>query len=258
MLARTSSADDARVITRDRYTLQTRPDIQPNWQTLVEDHLGLVRRQARRIAEQIQRLDTMDDLLQAGFFGLVEAARRYDGGYGAGNGEFERFARLRIRGAMVDEIRRMDWRPRRISRSASYISNRMAVLEQKLGRAATEREMADSLGCSVSDYQKELENIECGQLESLIDEPLDSKTNNEQKILRQEQAALLSQGIDRLPVNEKQLLDFFYRQGMNQCEIAVVFQVTEARISQLHKQALLRLRAFMQSRSSGKSGTCSC
>ena len=222
-----------------------------HWQALVDKHLGLVRRQARRIAEQIQRLDLMDDLLQAGFYGLVEAARRYNPPAGVVENAFVNFAQPRIHGAIVDEIRRLDWRPRRVSRSASRIARTMAALEQKLGRAATEAEIANGLGYTLSEYQQELEAIACGQLESLIDEPAGSFADSERERLQYEQKKLLQQGIESLSANEQQLLGFYYHNGMNQCEIAQVFNVTEARISQLHKQALLKLKAFLDVHSAG-------
>lgn len=222
-----------------------------HWQELVDKHLWLVRRQARRTAEQIQRMDLMDDLLQAGFYGLVEAARRYKPSAGGAENAFIKFAQHRIHGAMVDEIRRLDWRPRRVSRSASRIARAMATLEQQLGRTATEQEIAKSLDCTLLEYQQELESIACGQLESLIDEPAGPCADSEWERLHHEQKQLLRQGIDSLSTNEKQLLGFYYQNGMNQCEIALVFNVTEARISQLHKQALLKLRAFLDVHSAG-------
>ncbi len=230
------------------------------WERQVEEHLPLVRRIARRTAESIQRLDLLDDLLQAGFFGLVEAARRYSQPPGKSQSpekDFPNFARQRIQGAMIDEVRRQDWRPRRISRFAARVSRQMAILEQRFGRAASEQEVARGLGMTLRDYQKELGEIEIGQLEALIDDPEDRTgsslyENGETWLMHQELAGLLAEGIEQIPVNERQLLDFFYQQGMHQCEIALVFGVTEARISQLHKQVLLRLRAFLQKKARDK------
>ena len=230
---------------------------QDEWEQRIDEHLLLVRRLARRVAERIQRLDLMDDLLQAGFYGLVEASRRFDSRAGK---PFQAYARLRIQGAIVDEIRRQDWRPRRISRSAGRIARQMAILEQKLGRAASEQEVAAGLGLSVREYQQELEQIECGHLEGLVDEPEDVNDwrevhGGEWKAMHQELGGLLAEAVEQLPVQERQLLGFFYKQGMNQCEIALIFNLTEARISQLHKQALLRLRAWLQRKHQDVSGT---
>ncbi|MCL6269564.1 FliA/WhiG family RNA polymerase sigma factor [Sansalvadorimonas sp. 2012CJ34-2] len=218
-----------------------------DWKQRVDENLSLVRRLARRTAEGIQRLDLIDDLLQAGFFGLVEASRRYNRETGK---PFQAFAQPRIQGAMIDEIRKLDWRPRRVSRSAARISRHMSRVEQQLGRQPTELEVAQSLGLSLQAYQQELEGIACGQLEAFIEEPSeefvdDSFCSVEQRFYRGELKERLASAVDRLPAGERQLLGFYYQQGLNQCEIAEVFHVTEARVSQIHKQALLRLKAYL-------------
>ena len=223
-----------------------RPSVRPSasqhgCQQRIEQHLKLVRRMARRIAESTRRIDLLDDLLQAGFFGLVDAAGRFDEQTGQ---SFLAFARPRIQGAIIDELRSQDWRPRRISQSAAKISRQISVLEQRLGRTATEKDVAEALGISLKEYRYQLDSIECGQLESLVD---DSVITEDDCCLEQEEIQQqFASAIEQLPINERQLLGFYYQHGLNQCEIAVVFHLTEARISQLHRQALLRLKAILQ------------
>ncbi len=118
----------------------------------------------------------------------------------------------------------------------------MSTLEQKLGRPASEKEMAADMNISVEEYRQQLECIECGRLEALVEEPVQSSGNEPEKC---EISKQLGCAIQRLPPNERQLLGFFYQQELNQCEIALVFGVTEARICQIHKQALLRLKSIL-------------
>ncbi len=238
------------------------------WQSLVESHLPLVRRLVRRLAERAQRLDMLDDLLQVGFFGLVEAAQRFrpeaqrvfTSGESDAQECFRAFARPRVEGAVVDELRRMDWRPRRVSRSAIAVAEAMSALEQRLGRAATERELARAMGMALHDYQRMVLDIECGQLDTLLEDPVSSLREGPDFVDWCDKKEYLKRALAALPVTERQLLHFYYHQGFNQCEIAAVFRLTEARVCQLHKQALLRLRAWSTTESgvpaSGSENSC--
>ncbi len=206
--------------------------------------LPAVKRQARYVSDRLQADDMIDDLVQAGLSGLLEALQRYRPDAGA---VFWTFALPRIRGAMIDEVRRQDWRPRGIGKMAGNISQVIVRLEQSLGRLPVEREIAQAMGMSLTDYQHCLNDIHMGQLEVLppeTDEPA-GDAGCESAVSRRETEAQVTAAVGQLAVRERQLLSMYYGQELTMQEIASGLGITEARVSQIHKQCLLKLRILL-------------
>jgi RNA polymerase sigma factor for flagellar operon FliA len=217
---------------------------------IVERHAELVRRIAHHLAARLPSSVEVDDLIQAGMLGLIEAARNVQADQGA---SFETYASIRIRGAMIDEIRRGDWVPRSVHRRYRDVVAATRAVEQRTGRAATAQEVATALGVSLADYHAMLEDAARGQLLSL-DEQIEDH-DGEPRLARDEgmtpQRAFedlafrgaLGEAIGHLPEREQLVLSLYYEQEMNLREIGAVLGVSESRVCQIHGQAMLRLRA---------------
>jgi RNA polymerase sigma factor for flagellar operon FliA len=217
---------------------------------LIRTHLPLVKRIAYHLVAKLPAQVQADDLMQAGLIGLLEAARHYDAGHGA---SFETYAGIRIRGAMIDEIRRHDWVPRSVHRRAREIGATLRALEQRYGRHATDAEIATALGLSLEAYhQSLLDNAACRLFsldeedgepirETLADCGADPQDSLEREDLKRE----LAQYIAGLPERERLVLALYYDEELNLREIGEVLGVSESRVCQIHNQALLRLRAHV-------------
>jgi RNA polymerase sigma factor for flagellar operon FliA len=224
-------------------------------QDMVTEYAPLVRRMANHLAARLPSSVQLDDLVQAGLIGLMDAAGRYEQDAGT---RFETFATQRIRGAMLDELRQNDWLPRSQRRALKQIETALSKLEQRLGRAPSESEVAREMGMPLAEYQEMLQNARGYQLLHLDDfsagggsDFLDSNCPDERENpleqLRSERfRAALKQAIDVLPEREKLLMGLYYEQEMNFREIAVILGVTESRVCQLHSQAVIRLRAKLK------------
>lgn len=216
--------------------------------TLVREHAELVRKIAHHLAFRLPDSVDVNDLVQAGMIGLMEAARQYVPGQGA---SFPTFASIRIRGSMLDEVRRGDWVPRSVHRSMRDLSAAVRRVEQRVGRAAKAAEVAQEMGISLDDYHRILESAARGRVFSLDEkveesgEPVfaENAPPAEQELERAEFRSELARAIQGLPEREKLLLSLYYEQELNMREIAAVMGVTESRICQLHGQAMARLRA---------------
>ena len=216
----------------------------------VERHGELVRRIAHHLAARLPASVEVDDLIQAGMLGLIDAARNYQDDQGA---TFETYASIRIRGAMIDEIRRGDWVPRSVHRRYREVVAATRGIEQRTGRAATAPEVARALGVSLDDYQRMLEDAARGQLVSL--EAHQEEHDGEARVAAPglagpadhfEQGAFrdaLAAVIGELPEREQLVLSLYYQQELNLREIGAVLSVSESRVCQIHGQAMLRLRA---------------
>jgi len=192
-----------------------------------------------------------DDLVQCGMVGLLDAARRYDNRDGAA---FETYATLRIRGAMLDELRECDWLPRSVRRQMRQAEEAIARLQQQKGKSPTEEEIAESLGVSLRDYQlllHEARNYQIVLYEDLAIEEddafLDKHRANEQAdpltILESKSVhEALVKSIDQLPGREKLVVALYYQEELTLREIGEVLGVTESRASQILTQAIARLR----------------
>ncbi|WP_434983863.1 RNA polymerase sigma factor FliA [Vreelandella zhaodongensis] len=215
---------------------------------LLTQYMPLVRRQALTLQVRLPASIELDDLIQAGMVGLLEALGRFDASQGA---TFATFASQRIRGAMMDELRTRDWLPRSVRRSARAVDDTVRRLEQRLGRAPEESEIARDLDMPLNEYQQLLNDTNSGQLlpfEELVadgGEPAKADANNLpfDQLLDQQQRQSLIDAIEALPEREKLLMALYYQEEMNLKEVGAVLGVTESRVSQLHSQAISRLRA---------------
>ncbi|WNL42162.1 RNA polymerase sigma factor FliA [Halomonas sp. PAMB 3264] len=214
---------------------------------MVNQHMPLVRRQALALQVRLPASIELDDLIQAGMVGLLEALGRFDAAQGA---SFATFASQRIRGAMVDELRTRDWLPRSVRRSARAMDESVRRLEQSLGRAPEESEIARDLDIPLDEYQQLLADTNSGHLlpfEELLEEgsePLQESLNAPfEELLDGQQRDTLIAAIEALPEREKLLMALYYQEELNLKEVGAVLGVTESRVSQLHSQAISRLRA---------------
>ncbi len=221
----------------------------------LKDYAPLVKRLAHQMMSRLPYSVQIDDIIQAGMMGLLDAASRYDEVHGA---QFETYATQRIRGAMLDELRSADWLPRSLRRDMRRIEQAVSRLQQKLGRAPSEAEVAGELGVPLTEYQQMLQEARGAQLvyyEDFQDEDHDdfferfefSNDSDPLALLQDERFnSELVRAIDILPERERMLMGMIYEQEMNLREVGEVFGVSESRISQLHSQAVARLRSSMK------------
>ncbi|MBW6391376.1 RNA polymerase sigma factor FliA [Billgrantia antri] len=216
---------------------------------LLEEYLPLVRRQALSMQVRLPSSIELDDLIQAGTVGLLEAMGRFDAGQGA---SFATFASQRIRGAMLDELRSRDWLPRSVRRNARAVDEAVRRLEQTLGRPAEETEIAAELDMGLEEYRQLLSDTNSGHLlpfEALMAEGIEPGIEDAsidtpyRMLIDEEKRQQLAEGIEALPEREKLLMALYYQEELNLKEIGVVLGVTESRVCQLHSQAVSRLRA---------------
>lgn len=223
----------------------------------VDQYIPLVRRLAHHLIAKLPASVQIDDLIQAGLIGLMDAITRFEEGQGA---QFETYASQRIRGAMLDELRSADWMPRGVRQAQRKIETATLKAEQKLGRSATEKEIADVMGVSLEEYQDMLfdsrgaslvfydDYAEDGDGEGYLDRQIggDEEANPLEMLGDQRFRDGLIQAIEDLPEREKMLMGLYYEQELNFREIAAVLGVTESRVCQLHTQAVSRLKAKLR------------
>ncbi len=221
-----------------------------NADTLVNQHAPLVKRIAYHMMNRLPPSVQVDDLIQAGMIGLLEASRHYDKSRGA---SFETYAGIRIRGAMLDEIRRSDWTPRSVHRKARMVSEAMRDIENSEGRDARDVEVAEAMGLSLEEYHKILlDSSGCRvfSVEELrvVGELPSEGTNSElvepfEGFQKSEFKDSLAEAIAGLPERERLVIALYYDDEMNLREIGQVLGVTESRACQIHSQATFRLRS---------------
>ncbi len=222
---------------------------------LVEQMAPLVKRIAYHFMARLPASVHVDDLIQAGLLGLLDAAKNFDDTQGA---QFETYAIQRIRGSILDELRQADWLPRNVRKNLRRIEAAVNMLEQKFGRAPKEQELADELGVPLDEYQHMLLESRGHQLLHYEDfqESEDSDffdvfmTENQVGPLDvledQRFRRALVQAIGVLPEREKIVMGLYYEQEMNLKEIGEVLGVSESRVCQLHSQAVARLRSRLR------------
>jgi len=223
---------------------------------MIRQYQPLVRRLAHLMMAKLPANVQVDDLIQVGLIGLSDALSRYEAGQGA---QFETFATQRIRGAMLDELRENDWMSRGSRKSQKDIEHALHRLEHRLGRTPLESEIAAEMGMSLSDYQSLLGKVRGTQLvyledmgrgsddDSFLDRHVaDSDADPLNLLGDQRLRDALVAAIKLLPEREQLIMSMYYEQDMNLKEIALVMNVTESRICQLHSQSIARLRAKMR------------
>ncbi|QCZ94243.1 RNA polymerase sigma factor FliA [Salinimonas iocasae] len=221
---------------------------------LVERHASLVKRIAHHLMARLPASVLVDDLIQAGMIGLLEAARNFDGSKGA---SFETFAGIRIRGAMLDEIRKGDWTPRSVHKNGRAITDAIKEVERETGRDARDTEIAEKLNVDIDTYHQMLNEVNAGKLVGIEDlgvseDVITAPTNQGNDLPLEDlmQGAFqkaLAQAITTLPEREAIVLSLYYDEELNLREIGEVLDVSESRVSQIHSQAMLKLKAKMQS-----------
>jgi RNA polymerase sigma factor for flagellar operon FliA len=219
---------------------------------LVERHAPLVKRIAHHLMARLPSNVQVDDLIQSGLIGLLEASRNYDASKGA---SFETYAGIRIRGSMIDEVRRGDWVPRSVHRNSRRIQEAMVRLSKHLGRDATDPEIARELGISLEEYHTMAQDSLCSRVFSFEelaseDERLENNLPSDapspaQRVQSETLRRALAAAIGELPERERLVLSLYYSDELNLKEIGLVLGVSESRVSQIHSQAALRLRAKM-------------
>ena len=221
----------------------------------LREHASLVKRIAHQMMTKLPYSVQIDDIIQAGMMGLLDAASRYDEFHGA---QFETYATQRIRGAMLDELRGADWLPRSLRRDMRRIETAISRLQQRLGHQPSESEIARELEVPLAEYQQMLQESRGAQLvyyEDFHGEDQDDfferfEFNNDEdpmSLLEDERFRTeLIHAIESLPERERMLMGMIYEQEMNLREIGEVLGVSESRVSQLHSQAVARLRSRMK------------
>ncbi|MFN2308653.1 MAG: RNA polymerase sigma factor FliA [Gammaproteobacteria bacterium] len=220
---------------------------------LVNRHAPLVKRIAYHLMSRLPPSVQVDDLIQAGMIGLLEASRNYDPSQGA---SFETYAGIRIRGAMLDEIRRTDWTPRSVHRKARQVAEAVRAIENQKGRDARDHEVAAHMGIGLDEYHKILQDATGCRVFSFEDPAaLGSGEDDDFGITAPNQPfdslqtrdfqSSLAEAIAGLPERERLVMALYYDEELNLREIGEVLGVSESRVCQIHGQALIRLRARM-------------
>lgn len=222
----------------------------PDANQLVREYAPLVKRIAHHLLARLPSSVNLEDLMQSGMIGLLEAASNYDPGKGA---SFETFVGIRIRGAMLDEVRRGDWSPRSVHRNSRRVAEAIRAVESRSGGEAPDTTVARELGVSIEEYHAMLQDTVGSRLFSL-DELFENSADGDGAVsgragdpaddtARDTLASDIAAEIARLPERERLVLSLYYDEELNLKEIGRVLDVSESRISQILSQATKRLRA---------------
>lgn len=226
------------------------PDNNFSSDDLVTEHVELVNRIAHHLIARLPSSVDVNDLKQSGMVGLLEAANNFDASRGA---SFKTYAGIRIRGAMLDDIRKHDWTPRSVHHKYRQVTEAINAIEGETGQAACAEEISARVGISIDDYHKILADSASSRLfsfEETLEEPTlqrkppSSATPRPDQVLYESQfREQLGGSIDQLPERERLVLSLYYEQELNMKEIGAVLDVSESRVCQIHGQAVMRLRA---------------
>ncbi len=216
-------------------------------QAQLQQHSVLVKRIAHHLMARMPHSVALDDLIQAGMIGLMEAMRKYDGARGA---SFETYAGIRIRGAMLDEVRRADWAPRSVHRQGRQVSEVIRQLEHRLGRTPSEREIAAAMEITLEEYFQIIHDALSSRLfsfEAVTEDGGHAEQDDHDVVMdiltREAMQKALADAIRLLPEREALVLSLYYDEELNLKEVGEVLGVSESRVSQIHSQAVARLRA---------------
>lgn len=217
---------------------------------IAEQHAPLVKRIAYHLIAKLPHTIDVADLIQEGMIGLLDASQNYNTEQGA---SFETYAGIRIRGAMLDEIRRNNWAPRSVHRKAREIAAVMQEIEQREGRNAQDNEIAQAIGITTSEYHQQLYNSSGHQVFSLdeltdhdetLAQPIsENQLEPEKNVQKSGFQQALSEAIQTLPERERLMMSLYYNEELNLKEIGEVLNVSESRVSQIHSQTIIRLRS---------------
>jgi RNA polymerase sigma factor for flagellar operon FliA len=238
------------------YTYQTEEETTAERERLILEHLPQVRLIARRIHERLPDNVSLDDVISTGVIGLIAAVDHFDPAQGV---QLKTYAEHKIRGAILDSLREMDWAPKNKRRRAKQIEAAINALEQRLGRAPGEEEIAAELKVGLEEYQQwlfEVHGLTIGSLEFASEDQEgdrlnfipDSEELPSTTLERAELERLLAQAIEQMPKMERTVLSLYYHEEATLREIAEITQMHLSRIAQLKSQGILRLRTYMERR----------
>jgi RNA polymerase sigma factor for flagellar operon FliA len=223
---------------------------------LLTENLPEVRYIARRIHDRLPAHVSFDDLVHAGILGLIDAVDKFDP---SRNVQLKSYARFRIRGAILDSLREMDWGPRQLRRQARQIEDATREMSSRLGRSPSEPEIAEKLGISLEGFQQilgELRGLDLGSLQSPSEDAHGEDSNLAvatrpeedpfQITVRAEMRVILAQAVGELDEKEQQVLGLYYQEELTMKEVGVILDIGESRVSQIHTAALLRLRSRLR------------
>ena len=235
-------------------------DMTPEQERLMIEHLPTVRYLARRIHERLPQHVEIDDLISAGVLGLIDAFRKFDPEKKV---QFRSYAQFRIRGAILDSLRTLDWSPRDLRRKGRAVEEAIRTLTARMGRAPSEPEIAAGLGMELGEYQQllgELKGLEIGTLhversEDSGEEELAYVPNKPEDdplflCLKSEMQARLADAVGQLPERERLVMTLYYYEEMTMKEIGLTLGVVESRVSQIHASAVLHLRSLLAAKRS--------
>ncbi|MCR4553922.1 MAG: RNA polymerase sigma factor FliA [Succinivibrionaceae bacterium] len=239
----------AKIYSQNRYSSK-----EDKTRELVTRYAPLVKKIALHLKARLPHSVQVDDLIQSGMIGLLDASNNFDDSKGA---SFETFASIRIRGAMIDEIRSCDWAPRSVHQSTRRISDAMTELAKKLGRDATDLEVSEYLGIPVDEYHRMLYESSTTKIVGIEDLGVsadalvfENQNINENKplnaVLEHNYRQSLAKAIETLPPKEALLLSLYYKDELNMKEIGKIMEISESRVSQILNQTILRLRSKLK------------
>lgn len=231
------------------YRAYSRNDID----TRVEQYAPLVKRIALHLKARLPASVELDDLIQSGMLGLMDALSHFEDGHGA---SFETYATIRIRGAMIDEMRQSDWAPRSVHQGTRQIADAVTRLQGRLGRQPTDTEIAAEMGVSIEKYRQMLLDSSTSQIIGIDDLGVtddvisDSQDRRQDKLFEllatSEFKKALAKAIASLPQREQQVLSLYYDEELNLKEIGKVLDLSESRICQIMSQSMARLRSALR------------
>lgn len=222
---------------------------------MIEGNLEIVKYQALRLKSRLPAHVELDDLISYGIVGLLDAVDKFDTSRGV---KFKTYAELRVRGAILDGLRELDWVPRSYRRKQRDMEQALRKLENELGRSAEDDELADAMGLELDDFYQLLDSlngVNIGSIEATDpdseDSPLqyiaDSEENSPAYIVaKMEMRDILADSIQNLPEKEQLVLSLYYFEGLTMKEVGRVLDITESRVSQLHSKAVMRMRVRLQ------------